>query len=104
GAYGEAIAPAGRGVAIPRANGEGRLLIPLMVLRGYPFEMQGRLSEGKEMCETAVESARLSANPHYLAWALFELAWVHYFSGSLDTAIELCEESARVGGRLVGGT
>ncbi len=102
--YDDALAHAERGVEIARTNGEGRLLIPLTVLRGYPFEMQGRLAEAIEACETAVESARLSANPHYLAWALFELGWAHYFSGNLETAIEVCEESAEVGGRLVGGT
>ena len=103
--YDDAIAHAARGVQIARATGEGRLLIPLMLVRGYPLEMQGRLTECIEMCENAVEGARLSANPHYLSWALFELGWGHYFSGHLEAAIEACEESARVaGGRLKGGT
>jgi ATP/maltotriose-dependent transcriptional regulator MalT len=103
--YDDAIQHAERGVEVARATGEGRLLIPLMLVRGYPYEMQGRLSECISMCETAVESARLSANPHYLSWALFELGWGHYFSGNLEAAIEACEESARVvGGRLKGGT
>ncbi len=103
--YDDAIKHAERGVEIARATGEGRLLVPLMLVRGYPYEMQGRLSQCIDMCETAVESARLSANPHYLSWALFELGWGHYFAGNLETAIEVCEESARVvGGRLKGGT
>ena len=55
-----------------------------MLMRGYPFEMQGRLAEAIELCETAVEIARLSANPHYLFWALFELGWARYFAGDLD--------------------
>ena len=42
--YDDAIAHAERGVEIARATGEGRLLIPLMLVRGYPYEMQGRLS------------------------------------------------------------
>jgi ATP/maltotriose-dependent transcriptional regulator MalT len=102
--YDEAIAHAERGVAIARATGEGRLLVPLMLLRGYPFEMQGRLAEANEMCETAVEIARVSANPHFLFWALFELAWARYFAGDLDGAIAAGEESVRVGGLLSGGT
>ena len=89
-----AIAHAERGIAIARANGEGRLLLPLMLVKGYPFEMQGRLAEALEMCEAAVEGARLSANPHYLRWALFELGWAHYYLGDLDAAIAACEESA----------
>ena len=102
--YDEAIAHAERGVAIARATGEGRLLVPLMLLRGYPFEQQGRLAEANEMCETAVEIARLSANPHYLFWALFELGWARYYRGDLDGAIAAGEESVSVGGRSSGGT
>ena len=75
-----------------------------MLVKGYPFEMQGRLAEALELCETAVESARLADNPHYLFWALFELGFAHYYLGDLDAVIAACEESARVGGRMVGGT
>ena len=82
--YDEAIAHVDRGIAIARATGEGRLLVPMMLVKGYPFEMQGRLAEALELCETAVEAARLSANPHYLFWALFELGWAHYYRGDLD--------------------
>jgi ATP/maltotriose-dependent transcriptional regulator MalT len=102
--YDEAIAHAERGVAIARAMGEGRLLVPLMLLRGYPLEIQGRLAEANENCETAVEVARLSANPHFLFWALFELAWACYFAGDLDGTVAAGEESVRVGGRLSRGT
>ena len=103
--YDDAIARAERGVAIARATGEGRLLVPLMLLRCYPLEMQGRLAEANELCETAVEIARLSANPHYLFWALWELAWARYFAGDLDGTLEAGEESVRVGGgRTRGGT
>jgi DNA-binding CsgD family transcriptional regulator len=99
-----ALHHAERGIAIAREYGQGRLLLPLMLLRCYPFEMQGRLPEARESAETAVEIARLGANPHYLFWALFELAWAHYFAGRLDDAIAAGEESLTVGGRLSGGT
>jgi DNA-binding NarL/FixJ family response regulator/tetratricopeptide (TPR) repeat protein len=102
--YDSAIQHGERGVAIARAVGDGRLLVPLMLLRAYPFEMQGRLAEANELCETAVEIARMSANPHYLFWALWELAWARYFAGDLDGTIAAGEESVRVGGRVQGGT
>ena len=102
--YDAAIEHADRGIAIARATGEGRLLVPLMLVKGYPFEMVGRLSEAVELCETAVEATRSSANTHYLFWALAELGFALYHVGDLDAVIEVCEESARVGGRLVGGT
>ena len=102
--YDEAIDHADRGIAIARAVGEGRLLVPMMLVKGYPFEMQGRMAEAVELCENAVEAARLAANPHYLFWALFELGLAHYFSGDLEAALVAGEESERIGGRLVGGT
>ena len=57
--------------------------------------MQGRLAEAIELCETAVECARLSDNPHYLFWALFELGFAHYHLGDLDEVIGLRGERAR---------
>jgi ATP/maltotriose-dependent transcriptional regulator MalT len=75
-----------------------------MLLRCYPYEMQGRIAEVNRMCEAAVEIARLSANWHFLFWALFELSWARYFAGDLDGAIAAGEESVAVGGRTTGGT
>ena len=51
-----------------------------------------------------LEIARLSANPHFVFWALCELAWACYFSGDLDATIAAGDESVRVGGRMSGGT
>jgi DNA-binding CsgD family transcriptional regulator len=102
--YDDAVAHADRGIAVARATGEGRLLVPLMLVKGYPFEMQGRLRDAIELCQAAVESATLSGNDHYLSWAHFELAWAHYFSGQLDDAIAAAQDSMRLDGRLTGGT
>jgi DNA-binding NarL/FixJ family response regulator len=100
----DAVAHVDRGIAIARATGEGRLLVPMMLIKGYPFEFGGRLAEAIEVSEAAVEASRLSGNDHYLFWSLFELGWAHYHAGHLDAAIAAGEESARVGGRLAGGT
>ena len=102
--YDQAIEHVDRGIAIARATGAGRLLVPMMLVKGYPLEIQGRLAEALEVCEQAVESARLSANPHYQFWALFELGWVHYYRGDLHAALDVLEESGRVGGLLAGAT
>ena len=66
-------AHAARGIAIARATGDGRLLVPLMLVQNYAFEMQGRLAEATAICDAVVEMARLSASPHELYRALFEL-------------------------------
>jgi DNA-binding CsgD family transcriptional regulator len=99
-----AIAHVDRGIAIARATGEGRLLVPMMLIKGYPFEFGGRLAEALAVSEAAVEASRLSGNDHYLFWSLYELGWAHYHAGDLQAAILAGEESARVGGRLAGGT
>jgi signal transduction histidine kinase/tetratricopeptide (TPR) repeat protein len=102
--YDDAAAHADRGIAIARATGEGRLLVPIRLIKGYTFEMQGRVAEAIELCEAAVEATRLSANTHELSWALCELAYARYHAGHLESAIAAAEESARVGGRLAGDT
>ncbi len=102
--YEAALTHIDRGIDIARRTGHGRLLIPLMLSKGYPLELQGRLTEAAEVCEAAVEAARLSGNRHYLFWALSELAWPRYFAGELEGAIEACEESLSHGERLTGGT
>jgi ATP/maltotriose-dependent transcriptional regulator MalT len=76
----------------------------MMLVKCFPFEMQGRMNEAVELCETVAEATRVSANPHYHFWALFELGWAHYYSGNLEAAIAAGEESARVGGVLAGAT
>ncbi len=100
----DAIAHVDRGIAIARATGEGRVLVPMMLIKGYPFEFRGQCKEAREVCEAAVEASRLSGLDHYLFWALYELGWAHYHAGDLEAAITAGEESARVGGRLAGGT
>ena len=102
--YDDAAGHADRGIALARATGEGRLLVPISLIKGYTYEMQGRVAEAIELCETAVEATRLSAGTHELAWALCELAYARYHAGHLESAIAAAEESARVGGRLAGDT
>ena len=102
--YDAAVAHVERGIAISRAFGEGQLLVPLLLAKNFPFEMQGRLREAIQLCEDAVEAARLSASPHELYRALFELGWTLYYAGDLDGAIAAHEESLRIDPRLAGGT
>jgi ATP/maltotriose-dependent transcriptional regulator MalT len=102
--YEDAVAHAERGISIARAFGQGRLLVPLSLARNFPFEMQGRLREAIELCESALEAARLSTSAHELYRALFELGWTRYYAGDLDGAVAAHEESSRVDPRLAGGT
>jgi DNA-binding NarL/FixJ family response regulator len=102
--YEDAVGHAERGIAIARAFGQGRLLVSLSLARNFPFEMQGRLRDAIELCESALEAARLSASAHELYRALFELGWTLYYAGDLEGALAAHEESSRVDPRLAGGT
>ena len=102
--YDDSVAHADRGLAIARSLGEGKLFVPIALAKGYPFELQGKLAEATDVCEAAVEATRLADNPQYLFWALSEAAWAYYYTGNLDAAIDACEESARIGKRMAGGT
>jgi DNA-binding CsgD family transcriptional regulator/HPt (histidine-containing phosphotransfer) domain-containing protein len=102
--YEDAVAHAERGIEIARTFGQGRLLVPLSLARNFPFEMQGRLHDAIELCESALEAARLSASAHELYRALFELGWTRYYAGDLEGALAAHEESSRVDPRLAGGT
>lgn len=98
----EAAGHFARGIAISRATGDGRLLVPLTLGSAVPHEARGQLAESIEICEAAVEAARLTDNPQYLFWALWELGWRHYLAGDLDAAADACEQSGRAGRRLAG--
>ena len=45
--YDQAIAHVERGIVIGRATGEGAMVIPMMLVKGFPFEMQGRMAEAR---------------------------------------------------------
>ena len=102
--YDVALARADRGLAVARACGDGRMIVPLTLVKAYPLEMQGRMTATLELCDTALEAERVAPNPHYRFWALFELGWARYYAGDPDGAIDACEESAALGHRLRGGT
>ena len=102
--YDDAVARFDRGVAIARATGDGRLLVPMTLGKNFPFEMQGRLAEATECCETVLEGVRLQSSQHELYRALFELGWTRYYAGDLEGAIAAYEESSRIDARLAGGT
>jgi tetratricopeptide (TPR) repeat protein len=101
--FDEAMEHSRRGIAIARATGQGRLLVPMMLVQGWPLEMTGRLPEAVEVCEEATEAARLSANPRYLFWALWELGLARGWSGDLEGALTALEQSAEIAGGLASG-
>src|SRR4051794_520468 len=47
--FDDAISHVDRGIDIARATGEGRVLIPMMLTKGYPLQQQGRIAESLEL-------------------------------------------------------
>ena len=89
------------GLAVAYKAGHGRLVVPLVLAKAYPLSMRGRLPEAAAICEEALESARLTGNPRFLSWALWELGRVCCLAGDLEASIAHCEESAAARGGLV---
>ena len=84
--YDEAIAHVDRGIAIARATGEGRLLVPLMLVKGYPLEMQGRRGRGDRGLRGGAWRRRaLSRQPALPASGRCSSSrWAHYYAGDLE--------------------
>ena len=99
-----AIAHADRGIAIARATGEGRLLVPLMLVKGYPFEMQGRLAEAHRAVRGGRRGGAPLGEPALPVLGAVRARRSRTTTPATSTrAIAAGEESARVGGRLAGG-
>jgi DNA-binding CsgD family transcriptional regulator len=99
--FDDALGHIDAGLAVARDAGHGRLVVPLVLAKAYPLSMRGRLTEAAATCEEALESARLTGNPRFLSWALWELGRVCCLAGDIEAAIAHCEESAAARGGLV---
>jgi DNA-binding CsgD family transcriptional regulator len=97
-----AIAHVDRMIEIVRRGEGARPLVPMMLVKCYPLLNLGRLREAAEICDRALEATRLDGAEHFLAWAMFECAWSHYYRGELAEAIACAEECMRTSGRKIG--
>lgn len=92
----EAVSHAKRGLALGRATGQGGLYPLLTQELGVALGILGRLEEAKEHLGGAIEAARLVGSSQGLSWSLVNSAWTAMFSGDLDSAVRLAEESAEL--------
>ena len=98
--YDRGIAHLDRGLALARALGQGYLIVPMTIARACLLTWRGRLSEAGEDAEDAIDAARLSQNPQYLAWGLTLRCWVSTLAGDLQLALASGEEAIEVGAQL----
>jgi DNA-binding NarL/FixJ family response regulator len=93
--YADAARHLQRGIALARATGQEQFLIPMRIGLAHALETAGRVPQGVEVAEAAVEAARLAGNRQILSWALTAEAWTAVVLGDHDRAMAAGEEALR---------
>ena len=94
--YEEAVAHGRRALAVARSAGRGEFFPALVPVVGVALFALGRVTEGADAFDTAIEAARLSGNAQALGWSLLNRSMLARLEGDLDKALSLAEESAGV--------
>jgi DNA-binding CsgD family transcriptional regulator len=89
-----------RAVEVSRATGQGQLLAPMLTGQAWAEFFLGRLDRADELGRAAIDSARLGANPLFLALALFMPTLLGIARGNLDEALTAAEEAAELARQL----
>jgi ATP/maltotriose-dependent transcriptional regulator MalT len=85
-----------RGFAVARATGQGELLPLLVPALATVFLALGRVADGIELTDGAIESARLTGNTQSLVLALYNRAMMGLLAGDLDGAQATAEEAVEL--------
>ena len=91
--FDDAVAHGDRALAIARATGQGALLPTLVPARWTALWMLGRLAEGAEVLDGAIEAARLSGNNQTLVLLIMNRALTATLQGDLEAALAHATES-----------
>jgi len=92
--YHDAGKHAERALAVGRATG---ILFPTLVpTLGTAYFMRGRLAEAAEVLDGGVEAARLADIVQAKAWSLFNRSMAALFTGEVDAALDMAEESVEL--------
>ncbi|HEY7073737.1 MAG TPA: AAA family ATPase [Solirubrobacteraceae bacterium] len=94
--YDDAIRHLRRGIEVARAAGQGQYLLPTMVGLAHALEVRGRLREGRDTAEAAVEGARLAGNRQLTSFALVAEGWIAAMAGDLPRARAAAEEAVEL--------
>jgi DNA-binding CsgD family transcriptional regulator len=98
--YDEGIAYLERGLELVRAVGQGYLVVPMQIALAILLTWKAELGRATTLAEDAIDAARLSSNPQYLAWGLTLRCWIATLAGDLALAMSVGEEAIAVGGTL----
>jgi DNA-binding NarL/FixJ family response regulator len=86
-----------RGLAIARAGGRAGGIVFAGVARAWLDLWRGRLAEGAERADAALEAALLVDRGPLLAWALSAPCWAALLSGDLQAAVAHGEQAVGLG-------
>jgi ATP/maltotriose-dependent transcriptional regulator MalT len=98
--YDEGIVFLERGLELVRAVGQGYLVVPMQIALAILLTWKGDLARATALAEDAIDAARLSSNPQYLAWGLTLRSWIATVAGDLPLAMATGQEAMEVGGSL----
>jgi DNA-binding NarL/FixJ family response regulator/tetratricopeptide (TPR) repeat protein len=82
-----------RGLAISRATGSTRVVVPLLLGRVEPYLGTGELARARDAAQEAVEAGRLSGRAQELSWALWTRAYAEIHAGDVHDAVRLAAEA-----------
>jgi ATP/maltotriose-dependent transcriptional regulator MalT len=85
-----------RVITVANATGQPAFVPFAFMLLAWARMLQGRLSEGGEMLDTALEEARLLGNDHTLAGLLLNRSLTALAAGDLEIAVSAAEESVEL--------
>jgi ATP/maltotriose-dependent transcriptional regulator MalT len=100
GRFADGAARSARALAVARATGQVTLFPTFAPVQAWLLFAQGRLAEGADVLDAAVEAARLAGSPHSLIWVLFTRTINALYRGDIDAALADGEEAIAVGAQL----
>ena len=89
-----------RGVALARATGQGRFLIPTLAHLGATQAALGQLAIARRSSEDALDTARLTGPASLRLWALVYAVHVELHAGDLHAAHALARDAHRLADQL----
>jgi DNA-binding NarL/FixJ family response regulator len=100
GRFADGAARSARALTVARATGQVTLFPTFAPVQAWLLFAQGKLAEGADVLDAAVEAARLAGSPHSLTWVLFTRTINALYRGDLDAALADGEEAIAISAEL----
>jgi ATP/maltotriose-dependent transcriptional regulator MalT len=87
-----------RALSVARATGHGYVTTLTRIGQGLVLLWGGRLDEGIELLDGAIEAAQLTGNDQFLTWALWGRCWAGILAGDIPGAVRIGEQAVAAAG------